>query len=90
MEMTCTEETSLEDEVNNQQSYREPGCKKVIFIIADLDNEATHNMTPGIATLLAKHHIPLIKSALAGDINLFFGRNNDDPKEAELSIMIAE
>jgi hypothetical protein len=46
-------------------------------------------MTPKTAAILAVHGITK-GAALAGDVNLFLGRNSEDPEEAELSIMIAE
>lgn len=62
----------------------------MIFILVDRSNSSLNNLTPSIAEILEKHSIDPSNCGLAGDINLFMGRNNDDEREAELSIMIAE
>ena len=36
MEMTCTDETSLEEEYQNQKSYKDAGSEKLIFLVVDL------------------------------------------------------
>lgn len=77
MEMTSTEETSLESEYENQKSYlTDPS--KLIYLVADLNS-----------------HTSDLPGKLAGDVNLFFGKENELPEAitgscAELSIMIAD
>ena len=36
MEMTCTDETTLEEEYQNQKSYKDAGSEKLIFLVVDL------------------------------------------------------
>ena len=51
-EMTCTEETTLESEYENQESYlKDPS--KVIFIIIDLTNHT--QKLECIDSILSKH-----------------------------------
>lgn len=83
--MTATGETSLEEEIKNQESYLEDK-EKYIFIILDLS----------LPWNVEDKYIDEIKEKtggmgkMGGDINLFLNRNSDNDKEGELNVMIAE
>ena len=83
--MTATGETSLEEEIKNQESYLDDK-EKYIFIILDLS----------LPWNVEDKYIDEIKEKtggmgkMGGDINLFLNRNSDNDKEGELNVMIAE
>jgi RimJ/RimL family protein N-acetyltransferase len=77
-EATASEPLSMEEERDMQQAWAEDP-DKLTFIV--LDRGAPD--TPGTG----QHG-----GAMAGDVNLFFGRNDDQPdrSNAEIDVMIAE
>ena len=97
MEMTCTEETTIESEYENQASYL-ADKSKAIFLVVDLTATGLPQDHPHEDLL--KTIIPPGKvkegclPALAGDVNLFLGKESElaDPlgPAAEINIMIAE
>ena len=97
MEMTCTEETTIESEYENQASYFSD-TSKAIFLAVDLT--ATELPRDHPHEDLFKALIPPSKvregclPALAGDVNLFLGKESELPDPsgpaAEINIMIAE
>ena len=96
MEMTCTEESTIESDYENQQSYLKDSSK-IIFIVVDLHGPKDI----GKEEAYLKEWIPESEYSpkLAGDVNLFFGKEGELTEEylkkgevcaAEISIMIAE
>ena len=77
MEMTCTEETTLESEYENQASYLTDQTKAT-FLVVDLSAKELPEDHP--APELLKKMIPDEKvkegctPALAGDVNIFLNK----------------
>ncbi|CDW82055.1 n-acetyltransferase 9 [Stylonychia lemnae] len=96
-EMTCTDELDLDEVKSIQKSYLNDS-KDLVFLILDLTNEDQQlqkdNYIPQLDQILEQHKDQLIdkikRPALAGDINLFLQRNNEDLTQGELNVMIAE
>eukprot|EP00347_Sterkiella_histriomuscorum_P006933 403350879 len=102
-EMTSTEEMSLDEHYQIQKDYILKSNEQVIFLIMDLNsNQETQEQVSiqnlsNLIRLIQNHNkdqpetkIDISKVKLIGDINLFLKRNNDDPLQGELNIMIAE
>ncbi len=97
MEMTCTEETTIESEYENQASYLSDKSK-AIFLVVDLTATELPKDHPHEGMLKAIIPPGTVKEsclpALAGDVNLFLGKESELPEAlgpvAEINIMIAE
>ena len=97
MEMTCTEETTIESEYENQASYFSDKSK-AIFLVVDLTASELPRDHPHEDLLRAMIPPENVKQgclpALAGDVNLFLGKESEVPDPlgpaAEINIMIAE